>query len=462
MWEKEECIAEKNIGWDVSSYKNKNGAIQLFAAKLEVKKSVLSKIFTVLETDDNSMLMESLLQCKLWMDEDPLDDIKIVDAECCSKACLKEYFEQNTKLKTTPLDMLSEKVVANKPISIEGMFLNGNSDQSIIYCEKNGLGIFHLINPVGELQEELRISLKILQNSFWIKHYIKDGIVGFLTKDNKFVLYKHNYLLSEFPDIGMDIVSPWNAYMPDRNTIFMEWACYDVRSGNKKWDFPHPIDKKAYKKFILFEMWSELPNGFFVTQINVDQEIMYISVINQKGVILNSISLKISYAYHYVKVSKKYIYVFQEPENTRNLAEITLFDFELKKIGIYQIELDSSDKKICFDSNNSNIYVINNETILQINIANGEKQAYKIPLTLNFISSWGILQNDICYIIKNERVLFLLNLHNNMACILNLKIKGYFLKLRLLNTGNLLLVSQDNRKKGQVVFQEICFNESKL
>lgn len=223
---------------------------------------------------------------------------------------------------------------------------------------------------------ELRIFSNIL-SFFWTKRHIQDEIVGFLTEDNKFVLYKHNHVLSEFPDIGMDIVSPWNAYMPDRNTIFMEWACYDVRSGNKKWDFSHPIDKKAYKKFILFEMWSELPNGFFVTQINVDQETMYISVINQKGVILNSISFKISYAYHYVKVSKKYIYVFQELEKTRNLAEITLFDFELKKIGIYQIELDSSDRKICFDSNNSNIYVINNKTILQINIANGEKQASK-------------------------------------------------------------------------------------
>ena len=65
---------------------------------------------------------------------------------------------------------------------------------------------------------------------------------------------------------GDDLI--WErVWIPDKDTILMEWACYDVKSGKKKWDFPLPIREKTYKKHMRLEMWHELPTGFILTQV---------------------------------------------------------------------------------------------------------------------------------------------------------------------------------------------------
>ena len=53
--------------------------------------------------------------------------------------------------------------------------------------------------------------------------------IGFLTKEEGFVLYERNEKISSFPDINGYGLGKWHAFMPDDYTIFMNWACYDIK-----------------------------------------------------------------------------------------------------------------------------------------------------------------------------------------------------------------------------------------
>lgn len=191
-------------------------------------------------------------------------------------------------------------------------------------------------------------------------------------KNDEFVLYEqiHNDVLAKFPDIRRTALPPWFAYMPDNNNIFMEWACYDVKSGMKKRDFPLPVDEKSYNKFLDRGKCFELPNGQVMTQINVDQETIYLSLIDQTGRLIKSAPIKISYAYHNVEVTENYIYLIQAIENASPLVRIILLDFELNEIGRYEVETNRVDYKVCFDSYGKFFYVLGNERIMGVNINN--------------------------------------------------------------------------------------------
>lgn len=318
-------------------------------------------------------------------------------------------------------------VFIDAPIVINGTLLAVKSGL-IVYHEENGVYIFSSVSHKGEMQVILKISLEVLPHYFWTKSYIGNGVIGFLTKNDEFVLYrqKQDHVLAKFPDIRRTVLPPWFAYMPDKDNIFMEWVCYDVRSGKKKWDFPLPVDEKAYNVFLERGKCYELSNGQVVTQINVDQEDIYLSLMDQRGKIINSVSIKISYAYYNVEVTGNYIYIIQAIENAGSLVKIEIFDLKLNEIGRYEVESSRIDYKVCFDSYSENFYVLGNERIMQVNIISGEIYGCHIPFNTIEISSWGILPNDILYIVKNERELFFLDLQKNMKCILQHKIKGYY------------------------------------
>lgn len=456
LWENGKCIGDQHIGWDIPPSSGKKARNILFATKLQVDNALLSKIFSMNNAEQNIILMECLLQCQLYQKDERDKGKKISNAKFYSKGYIKKYFNEQKKL--TISNKTNEQVFIDAPIVINGTFLAVKGGL-IVYHEENGVYIFSSVSHKGEMQEILKISSDVLPNFFWTKSYIGNGVIGFLTKNDEFVLYrqKQDHVLAKFPDIRRTVLPPWFAYMPDEDNIFMEWACYDVRSGKKKWDFPLPVDEKAYNVFLERGKCYELPNGQVMTQINVDQEDTYLSLIDQRGKLINSVSIKISYAYYNVEVTGNYIYIIQATENAGSLVKIKLFDPELNEIGRYEVESSRIDYKVCFDSYSENFYVLGNERIMQVNIISGEIYGYYIPLNNIEISSWGILPNNILYIVKNERELLFLDSQKNMKCILQHKIKGYYESLIPLDNGNLLLISLNSRKKGKTVLQEICF-----
>ena len=350
-------------------------------------------------------------------------------------------------------------IFADKPVSINGIFLGMDSDHVILYQAREGRAFFKSASDTGEIQEIVSVPSDLLPSFFWTKNYAGNGMIGFLTKEDEFVLYEQNHRLAKFPDIRRTAMPPWYAYMPDRDTIFMEWACYETRSGRKKWDFPLPVAERAYKKFLACETWRELPNGLIMTQINVDQENIYISLMDQSGNIRRSVSLPIFYAYHNVGVAQNYIYFIQPIENTRFPAEVILFDFNLNEIGRYNVDSNRINYEVWFDSHNKHFYVLGNGIVTRVNIMDGQKRIDPIPFDQIEISSWGVLPNDMLYFVKKERELFFWDPQENMECVLRHKIKGYCLKLVPLKNGNVLLVSLNNRKKEQVILQVICFDK---
>lgn len=455
LWENGRCVGEQCTGWDIASYNCKREYNTLFATKLRVNNSLLSKIFSVNDAKQSIILMECLLQCQLCPKDEWIDKNKLLNAKYYSKGYIKKYFKEQVKVTIT--NEVNEKVFVDAPIAINGNLLDIKKCL-IVYHEENGIYIFNSVSYKGEIQGILKIPSNMLSYFFWTKNYIGDGMIGFLTKDDEFVLYeqKQNHVVAKFPNIKRTATTSWFAYMPDKDTIFMEWACYDVRSGEKKWDFPLPVDERAYNIFLERGKCCVLPNGLVMTQINIDQENIYISLMDQVGNLTNSVSVKISYAYYNVGVTTNYIYIIQAAETAGSLVKIILLDFELNEIGRYEVESNMIDYRVCFDVYDKNFYVLDNERIMQVNIISREKHGYPIPFNKIEISSWGILPNNILYVVKNSRELFFIDFKKNTECILKHKIKGYYEKLISLDNGNLLLISQ-NSKNSKIILQEICF-----
>ena len=405
--------------------------------------------------EETVMLIESVLQCQLWKWNGPSDGIKITPAKCCPRECIENYFKRKRAVKPgTPIN-LDKGFLVKKATKVKGTWMGICSEGPVILGDTDGEAIFYTMNHAGELQEELRVSSKVINSDFWTKHYAGNGHIGFLTKDNVFALYKQNKLLWTFPEIRRSIMPAWYAYMPNDHSIFMEWACYDLRNGKKKWDFPLPVREKSWAKFLQQEMWHELPGGLILTQVNVDQERLYLSLMDQQGDMKKTVAVKMSYRYYHVGIGNKYIYLIRETEQATGMPEVILYDFELNEVGNYRFDAKVYCYSVGFDSNSEYFCVVFDEKIIRVSAENHERQEYPLPCSGEEMTSWSMLPDNILLLVVKERELFFLDTHKNMECVLRHKVKGIYLDCFLLDSGNMVIVSMPGKNKKEVIFQEI-------
>jgi len=436
LWENCECIGVHSS--DEESRSNKN--ISIFAKELGVKRTIISKIFAEQSAEKSLMLMESLLQCQLWMPESSNGTNRIIAAEYCTSEYLEKYLSEQKKQRAAFWKKNTYIYEINTVTAQSGTLENICSDYPFILDEENGEGIFYSIDRQGELNEAFRIPLDILAQRFSLKSYAGYGLFGFLNKQDIFVLYEGDRVLATFPDIGMPI-KPWRqwySYMPDKDTILMEWACYDVKSGKKKWDFPLPIREKTYKNHMRLEMWHELPTGFILTQVNVDDDTLYLSLIDLNGVAKKTVSLELSINFHRVDIEGDFIYAIIERAKT---IILTVFDFELNALWEYQMPHGLISYVVYFDSMREHFYYSYQEQLVRVHIKNRSEKKYE-KMFKGVIAHWGMFVDDIIYLASDNGELILLDSLNNMECIFRYKIKNWILRLWPLSDGNLLMISQ--------------------
>lgn len=232
--------------------------------------------------------MECLLQCQLWRWDESSNDEKVIAGGFRSREYIKEYFKQaQEKGRRVPG---RESFSLKPPVTIDGMLVGCGPGYFTIFEKKDKEANFHNINMQGEILETIPVPGDILTPYSLTKTYAGRGLIGLLTKQDAFALYDQEGLYSVFPAIHRT-VGFWHAYLSDNGCIFMDGACYDVKTGEKEWDFPLPMGSKEYKHFWAQEMWRELPTGMLISQINVDQEIIYLSLIDQSGALEKTISM---------------------------------------------------------------------------------------------------------------------------------------------------------------------------
>ena len=73
-------------------------------------------------------------------------------------------------------------IFADKPVSINGIFLGMDSDHVILYQAREGRAFFKSASDTGEIQEILSVPSDLLASFFWTKNYARNGMIGFLTK----------------------------------------------------------------------------------------------------------------------------------------------------------------------------------------------------------------------------------------------------------------------------------------
>lgn len=395
LWKNGYCFAEKIIEQDDAIFNNDEVVNEIFAKELKITSQLMSKIFAVKRAVDSVMIMESVLQCQLWKCEERVNGDKVIDTKYCFPKYLDEYFKHQTNAKILQYVVNNERFLIKKPVQIKGVWGGIYSGIPVVLDEEEGKGIFYSVDKDGKLYEELCVSNELTYYSL-TKFFIGNGRIGFLTEKG-FALYEQNHLISVFSDIWRSIESEWHAYMSDDDTIYMDWACYDVKSGKRKWGFPLPAEK-SYNHFLQREMWHELPNGRFVNAVNADQETLYLSLFDKFGQIQKTISEKISYAYHRVDISKQYICLVKCSEVASSLLEVTVYDFNLKQVGNYCIESNFTDYSIYFDSHGKYLYTVSENRAFQIHIESDKMYEYFIPIKQG-VCTWGMLPNDFLFIV---------------------------------------------------------------
>ncbi|MEW4415249.1 hypothetical protein [Clostridium sp. AN503] len=464
VWKSGELLSEKSIGHMGTSLKGNRLINRIFSDELQIKYSLISKIFIVQEAEQSVRLMESVLQCQLWRWEESVENNKIVTGEFYPISYFDEFFKQKNSEQMNYGSDIKENFIVEKAIKAKGILHEFSSEYPVLFNKEDDKGVFYLFNCSGEIHQELSVSLKILAQNFAQKTYAGKGKIGFLTKEEGFVLYERNEKISSFPDINGYGLGKWHAFMPDDYTIFMNWACYDIKSGKKKWDFPLPVQKKSWKQFLQQEMWQELPNDMFVMQVNVDQKTLYLILMDRNGYIEKNLSLKISYLYYRVGVGKKYIYMMRRIEGNPNLIEVVLFDFELNEKGRYRFKFDSKYYGLHFDSESKYFYVISEQKIVRVYIANHEKEEFSLPILRNqiWINTWRILEEDVLLIVLNDAELLMLDTKKDLECVFYHKLKGLYLADYSLENGEVLILSQSKKADGYVVTQKIIRGMNKI
>ena len=459
LWKCGECIGERTVKQTESDSRRRKGTNKLFAREFQVKSSLVSKIFALQEAEDSVMLMESILQCQLWSCGEQTNNVKIVDSKCSPIEYVNQYFNRNLLSKQYLIPMNESKYSIEKPIIMRGMLVHVEQGYPMIMDKTGDMTVFYLVDNAGEVHERLRVPSDELSYYSFSKFFVGAGLIGFLAKKKGFVLYDQNHLLFSFPDITRTIDKKWHAYMPDWSRIYMDWACYDTKSGEKKWDFPLPVNEKAYEKFLRQEMWMELPDGLFVSQINVDQKILYISLFDYLGNIKKVVTERISYAYYHVSVGSKYIYLINKMADISSLVKVILYDFTLHKKGEYEVEMNPENYGIYFDSECESFYTVLENRMIRINIDDGKKTEYRISYSGEFARDCGFLKNDsIFYLATDDEKIYFWDTSRNMECVLEKKIKGNYLKIYSFDSRQALLISENKKKPGYICLQKVTLN----
>ena len=105
-----------------------------------------------------------------------------------------------------------------------------------------------------------------------------------------------------------------------------------------------------------------------------------------------------------------------------------------------------------FDSESKYFYVISEQKIVRVYIANHEKEEFSLPILRNqiWINTWRILEEDVLLIVLNDAELLMLDTKKDLECVFYHKLKGLYLADYSLENGEVLILSQSKKADGYV------------
>lgn len=445
-------------GYNEMSIKAQRQICRKFANELNLSVDLVNEIFRVIYVEQSIFLMESILQCQLWRGEDWTEKEKIIPAECIEETYWKDYVKSKNKESIRIGNRKNDIFKITKAVTQKGSLMRGYGKYPVIYKRTDEKGIVSIIDELGNIVEKLNISEKKHIDYFYTYFVNDEEWIGFLSKNEGFILYKNNKVALTLSNIrSFDCTLSWDIFMLDEKSIFLDWSCFDLKSGVKKWEFPTP-SKREYEKNLLLEKWKALPTNDIFTLVNLDQKKLQFSVVTVDGDIKNTVFLPISGEHYRVEIESKYIYFIQKVSiNQENKLRVVLFDFNLNKVLETFIVIENIlSYQVKFDSCGENFYIFVDDKVIKYCIISGKHKELLIKDTtiVDRMTSWGILNDDNLYIILKERELLVFDLDHG-ECIFHCKLRGYILEMYRLNSAEIMVIMSSIRNTNEIIMQKI-------
>lgn len=459
LWEQGKCIDSAEIRSNGRVKKPKKRKI--FSEVLQVSMEQLDAVFRLSDPENNLMLMEGILQCQLWCCGETAEEGKILDSKCPTETEVEDFFIEEAKGEEEKDDDKNDKrelvMEAQDSFHMESIKVTDSSywcmffEHPIVYKTINGMDYFFIIDEHGQLSEIFKAPLGLLSGWPIPNPSGSMEFFGFFNTRGQFVLYQNGEIRTKFSDIHIYKGKPWYLYMADQTSLFMNWSCYSLETGQKQWDFPVPSGCKPDEKMLRRHLWKELPNGLFLLVYSMKREVIFLMIMDKDGNVKKSVKRAIKPSNIFCKVHADFIY-FILSEDTRETC-ILLYNLELEELRNYRCSKSILNRRLLVDCNREYFYLATDNGILRGAIKGNGIQEISIWGGWDGWN-WGLLQDDIFYFfIKKE--IFFLKIKEGPVYLARYKIKGTRLTEYILPDHSLLIVSETGREKNNLYLQRI-------
>lgn len=460
LWQNHCCIGQ-HIPCDGLMEDRKVGDIKIFARALKTKQTIVRQVFKSQNVEECLKLMECLLQCQLWGITDFQGGVKVYEASSYTTEYLDKYLKKaicQNRIKTDNEYSITLKNKWEQTIleaSFQNMFIftRGDREQAIFVLE-----------PTGELVEKMKLLPDKRFNGIDSNKLCGDNdLFGFMAYsegkhlgEGQFVVYENDRLLCSFPDICEKGISEWYAYIPDKDHICMEGACYNARSGIKDWDFFSTEYLK--KQNVLMKSWRVLPDGEILLQLENTELLTFLAVnLDGKNKPLFSIKRTESYNSYYWDITDDLLYVYQHSQREEQPDSLHLLDLKFNKIADYLVKNKFFFRRIVFDHKGQFLYGSSSKGIIRLDRSSGIENVYDIYAGKH-IKMLGILPEDILAV-SSGLDLILLDTSRDLKCVMKRRLKGYIERFWPFWHGKTLIIAKKEsalqREDQNIYFYEI-------